>query len=255
MQYENRIVVQYAETGIQARLKPGMVLNYLQDAATDHCAELGISGIDLLPRNLAWVVYRYHLRIHRYPLWKQKLLVRTWRQPANNLYELRQFDVLDEDGGLMIRAKSAWILTRLDTRRPVRLKPNMPEHIMNGHQAPVENDLAEIPEQTALENARSFMVRMHDLDYNRHVNNSIYAIWALESVPRDTAEACLPAEIAIQYQGEALFGDRVTAYTQELAGANEGKDFLHAIYNNGGSSAPITRLFTRWQPAGNFPGV
>ncbi|MFO7838467.1 MAG: thioesterase [Desulfosalsimonadaceae bacterium] len=254
MRYETRVTVRYAETGVRARLKPGMIFNYLQDAATEHCAEMGISGIDLLPRNLAWVVYRYHLHICRYPLWRQQLLIRTWRHPANNLYELRQFDVLDENGELMIRAKSAWILTRLDSRRPVRLKPNMPEHIMNGHQAPVENDLAEIPEQSAKENARSFIVRMHDLDFNQHVNNSIYAIWALESVPQATAEKCLPAEIAIQYQAEAVFGDQVTAYTQEM-GEKGGRDFLHTICSNGRSGAPLTRLITRWQPAENFPGL
>ncbi len=254
MYFESQLTVEYAETGVDARLKPGIILNYLQDAATDHCVRMGISGIDLLPRNLAWVVYRYHLQIHRYPVWKDELIIKTWRYPQNNLYELRCFDVKDACGRLLIAAKSVWVLTRLDTHRPVRLKPHLPEAIMAGEQIPIENDFTELPESTEMNEPRSFWVRMHDLDFNRHVNNTIYAIWAMESVPGRIAETCLPKEIAIQYQGEAVFGDKVTAFAQRL---KEEPDFtyVHTLYNEGKKNGPITRLLTRWQPIENFPGA
>lgn len=251
MKYETSLTVRYAETGIQGRLKPGMVLNYFQDIASDHCAEMGISALDLLPRNLAWVVYRYQLHIYRYPVWKERIMLYTWRYPMNNLYELRQFDVYDESRRLIITAKSSWVLTRLDTKKPVRLKYHMPEELMNGHQLPVENDFSPIPEIDEPTHTRPFLVRMHDLDFNRHVNNTVYVIWALESVPQAVAGHCLPREISIQYQGDAVFGDRVSALTQPVAGSSD-RDYLHTIFHDS-QAAPITRVMTRWQPIENFP--
>ena len=245
MPYESTLTVRYAETGIQGRLKPGMILNYFQDIASEHCAEMGVSALDLLPKNLAWVVYRYTLNIFRYPVWKESVYIKTWRYPANNLYELRQFDVLDEMGDLIITAKSSWILTRLDTKKPVRLKYNMPDDLMNGHQMPIENDFPAIPEQTEMKDSRSFLVRMHDLDFNRHVNNTVYVIWALESVPPETVGQCLPHEIAIQYQGDAVFGDHVTTFTQPFPEKSD-RSYLHTIFHDG-QGIPITRVMTKWQ--------
>lgn len=253
MYYEHERIVDYAECGVDARLKPGMILNYLQDAATDHCFQLGISGIDLLPQNLAWVIYRYYLFIHRYPGWKEQLFITTWRYPAGNLYELREFKVRDSRGNELITAKSAWILTRLDTRKPVRLKNNLPERVMTGEQFPIENDFADLPEPVEAGEPRTFWVRMHDLDFNRHVNNSIYPIWAMESVPAQTLDACLPSEISILYQGEAVFGDRVTVFADPLS-LSPAPAYLHTIYNTGKKTAPITRLLTRWAPVEAFGG-
>jgi medium-chain acyl-[acyl-carrier-protein] hydrolase len=250
MHYRRRITVRYAETGIEARLKPGGVLNYLQDAATEHCAELGITAMDLLPHNLAWVVYRYHLLIHRYPVWRQALQVCTWRYPANNLYELRRFAIQDADRRTLISAKSAWILIRLDTKKPVRLSPNLPKRVLAEHPAPIADTFAELPEPAAGEEIRSFRVRMHDLDFNRHVNNTVYAVWAMESVPEETAASCLPSEIRIDYRGEAVFGDRITVSTRPLD-SEWGSSYLHQV-SSSSANGPITRVMTRWEPAERF---
>jgi medium-chain acyl-[acyl-carrier-protein] hydrolase len=231
-----------------------MLFNYLQDAATDHCSELGITGMHLQPKGLAWVVYRYRVRIIKYPVWRQDLSVRTWRCPANNLYELRRFEIRDNQGRILLHAKSSWILTRIDTKRPVRLGPNLPEHIMSGHQAPIENDFSELPEPGTANVSRSFSVRTHDLDYNRHVNNTVYAVWAMESVPAATARHFLPCEFQIHYQGEALFGDRVAVHTRPLENEN-GLAYLHDLYKERGPAVPITRVMTRWQPAEAFAGL
>lgn len=246
MQYETTLTVRYAETGIEGRLKPGMILNYFQDIASDHCAEMGVSALDLLPKNLAWVVYRYHLHVYRYPVWKEPIYLKTWRYPANNLYELRQFDVYDKTNSLIITGKSSWILTRLDTKKPVRLKYNMPAELMSSHQLPITNDFPGIPEQTEMTASRAFLVRMHDLDFNRHVNNTVYVIWALESVPLEIAGRCLPYEISIQYQGDAVFGDQVTAFTQPFPEKTDSA-YLHTIFHDD-QKTPITRIITKWQP-------
>lgn len=244
MIFEKNIQVAYGETGINGKLKPVSIFNYLQDAASEHTGEMGVSAFDLYPRDLAWVVFRYRIRIFQYPRWKDRLRIRTWRYPLQNLYELREHEILDGDGRVVISSKSIWILIKLSTKKPMRLDKHLDPRLIEGCQKPIANDLDDLPETDPADLERTFGVRMHDLDFNRHVNNSIYAVWAMESVPPGILPALRPKEIAIHYLGETLYGDTVVARTREVA-SNPSRTFLHGIFSRG-TGKELARLKTVW---------
>ncbi len=246
MVYEKKIEVQYAETGVEGRLKPVMIFNYLQDVASDHATVMGISALDMLAKNLAWVIIRYHVTIFRYPAWKDHLLLRTWRCPFKNLYELRTYEIRDKTGDLMVSAKSSWVLTSLSSKKPVRLNKNLPPELIAGRQKPIDNDLADLPPLTRKETTRFFSAGMHDLDFNRHVNNAVYVVWAIESLPVNILSSHLLKEISVIYTGESLLGDRISGNIQRIE-ANPGKVFLHSLIREP-SQKEITRLRTVWEP-------
>jgi medium-chain acyl-[acyl-carrier-protein] hydrolase len=244
MIFEKNRWVRYAETGIAGKLKPGSIFNYLQDIASEHTAELGVSAWDLLPRGLAWVVYRYQLDIHRYPLWKDRLILRTWRYPFQKLYELRLYEIYDEKHDLLIEAKSSWILTSLKTKKPVRIDRHLPENLLTEHLIMIENDLISLDPVTVPDSQKTFQTRMHDLDFNKHVNNSVYAVWAIESVPPDIMTTHSLRKIIINYIGESLHGDRIQSNTQHLE-ANPSRVFLHSLISEQ-AGKEITRVKTLW---------
>lgn len=245
MIYKHLIRVRYAETGINGTLKPVNTFNYFQNIASDHCAELGISALDLLPHNLAWVVFRYEIKILRYPIWKDELHFATWRYPHRNLYELRRFDVTDKDGNLMIQAKSSWILTRLDTKKPVRLNRNLPSHLFENLQDIIEDDLPALQPRERTDLTRNFTARMHDLDFNRHVNNAVYVEWALESVPPEIAERYRPDHIIVNFIGESLYNDKIVSTTQNVT-SNPHPVFIHTL-QNATTGKETTRVQTTWR--------
>ncbi len=245
MIYEKKITVQYAETGVNGKIKPVSILNYFQDIASEHTGALCVSAFDLFPKNLAWVVFRYEIKISEYPRWKDHLRIRTWRYPVNNLYELRQYEIFDDKDNLLISSKSSWILTSISTKRPVRLNKNLPEELMEGKQKPITNDLIALPPITSHDLSRSFDIRMHDLDFNRHVNNSVYVVWAIESICKQVIKTHRPKKIIVNYLGESLYGDRITSHTQELK-TNPSHEFLHSLISNH-SQKEITRLKTVWE--------
>lgn len=242
MFHEQEIQVRYAETGIGGRLKPACILNYFQDAASDHCAKNHVSAVDLFEKDLAWIVFRYQIEIDRYPSWKEHLKIRTWRYPDKNLYELRRYDVFDKSGNAIIRAKSAWIVINLKNRKPVRLNRNLPSTMMTAEPV-IENSFPDITSPERIDFTRTFTTRMHDLDFNRHVNNAVFIIWALESVPPEIARNFLPVRISVHYIGEALFGERITARTTRLE-TNPNPGFIHRLMNPSGQE--ITRIMTAW---------
>lgn len=243
--YESSFQVRYAETGVSGRIKPVTLFNYLQDAASDHTALLGVSAMDLLPRDLAWVVFRYRLTIHAYPRWHDHVTIRTWRCPVQKLYELRRYEIQNTDGKLMVEAVSLWVLTRLASKKPVRLDRYLPNLLLADHQKEITNDFIPVPPAIRAGFHRSHAVRLHDLDFNRHVNNSVYAVWAVESVPPEMISTCLPSEISIDYIDESLYGDQVTTYTQNVDSGPE-NTFLHAQVS-GSSGKEICRLRTVWK--------
>jgi medium-chain acyl-[acyl-carrier-protein] hydrolase len=86
---------------------------------------------------------------------------------------------------------------------------------------------------------------MHDLDFNRHVNNSIYPVWAMESVPADILYTHALQKIIINYISESLYGDRILSATQQL-NSNPVISFLHSLASQQ-TQKEITRIKTVWQ--------
>jgi medium-chain acyl-[acyl-carrier-protein] hydrolase len=249
MIYEIKRTVRYAETGIAGKLKPVSIFNYFQDIASEHTAEMGVSAWDLLPKGLAWVVFRYQLEIYKYPLWNDSLVIRTWRYPFQKLYELRIYKIYDDLKNLMIEAKSSWILTNLNTKKPVRIDRHLPTNLLTNHQMEIKNNLVALEPVARSDATRTFRIRMHELDFNRHVNNSVYALWALESIPPDILATHRPKKIIINYIGESLYGDRILSNTQYLE-SQPFPVFLHSLSSEQ-SQKEITRIQTTWENDGS----
>jgi medium-chain acyl-[acyl-carrier-protein] hydrolase len=244
MIFERKRTVRYAETGVNGIIKPVSILNYFQDIASEHTGILGVSAFDLFPKKLAWVVFRYQINISNYPRWIDQLHLRTWRAPVNNLYELRQYEIYDDKDNLLISSKCSWILTSITTKKPLRLNKNLPLELMEEKQHEITNDLITLPPITHHGHSKVFNIRMHDLDFNRHVNNSVYVIWAIESISPTIFNAKRPKEVVVNYLGESLYGDQITTYTQEIE-TDPTNTFLHSIVSND-SQQEITRVKTVW---------
>ncbi|MCU0598122.1 MAG: thioesterase [Desulfobacterales bacterium] len=244
MIFEKKIQVRYAEIGIGGRLKPVSIFNYFQDIASEHTAEMGVSAWDLLPKGLAWVIFKYELEIYRYPIWKESLNIRTWRCSLQKLYELRKYEIYDEKKNLLIDAKSSWILTSLTSKKPVRIDRHLP-FLLTEHHLEINNDLPALESISRADFSRTFQIRLHDLDFNRHVNNSIYPVWAIESVPAEILTTHAPQKIIINYIGESLYGDRILSFTQKLDSGSTGS-FLHSLASEQ-TQKEITRIKTVWK--------
>ncbi|SLM28248.1 Acyl-acyl carrier protein thioesterase [Desulfamplus magnetovallimortis] len=87
--YKKNAKIGYSTIDHKGHLKIVSIMNYLQDAASEHASIMGVSGFDLAEKNLGWVISRYHIRIKNHPLWQDTMQIRTFRFPHKNLYEMR----------------------------------------------------------------------------------------------------------------------------------------------------------------------
>jgi acyl-ACP thioesterase len=220
------------------------LLNLMQTTASMHTLELGVSAGDLKPRGFTWVISRIHLKIDRYPRARELVRLRTWPSLREGIFTCREFELFDGAGEPLGRASSSWAMIGLTTRRPVRLEGNLPPYPLLERRA-IDDDFSPLPHfpgSTVPE--LEFRVRRADLDLNHHVNNTVFAGWALEGAPDDIASACL-TELEISFRAEALYGETVVSRCAVLdSGASP--CCLHQIVNQG-DSRELARLRTRWR--------
>ncbi|KAB0664497.1 acyl-ACP thioesterase [Oryzomonas japonica] len=235
--------VRYHELDSCGNLRVATLLNYLQDTAGMHAALLGVSLADLQKLGLTWVLSRIHLLVERYPRAGETVTLRTWPATRQGLFTCREFELCDRHGACVARATTSWAVMNVTTRRPVRLEGNLPPYPLVPQRS-IDDDFAPLPPfPVAATTEMGFRVLRSDLDMNHHVNNTIYAGWALEAVPDAVAAGSL-TELEIAFRAEVRHGDSImsrcavtdtgpaTCCLHQIASRRDGKE--------------LARLRTRW---------
>lgn len=242
--FEKEFPVRNYEVDWNGRVSAVTLLNYLQDAAAGHAALLGVAVSDLLARGLIWVISRIHLRVGRYVQDGEIVRVRTWPSTRNGLFSCREFEAYGREGVTVALATSSWAALDLKTRRPVRLSDRLPPYPLQPRRA-IPDEFGTLPQPERVDAELCFQVRREELDVNRHVNNAVYAEWALETMPGEIAEGFRPEEIEIGFRAEALYGDTVVSRCQQVeSGASP--SFIHQLWCER-DGRELARLRTRWR--------
>jgi acyl-ACP thioesterase len=235
--------VRYYEVGPSRLVRPATLLDYLQDTAAEHALLLSIGVQHLHRRDLTWVLSRLRLTVDRYPGVGEAVLVRTWPSTRGSLSSYREFEVLDQEGAIVARATTAWVLLDMVRRRPVRLAEFLPDYPLEPRRA-IDDDFPPLQRQESSVREVRFTVRQSDLDMNRHVNNAVYVGWALESSAAEVAEDSRAVDLEVAYRAEALAGDTVAVRCALEASAGSGR-FLHEIVRLP-DDRELARLRVRW---------
>ena len=78
----------------------------------------------------------------------------------------------------------------------------------------VETDFPKIANVTRTDCQMDFNVRFDDIDFNNHVNNAVYPLWAAEAVGTGFRSEHTPSEIEISFKKECRLGEKVSVRTE-----------------------------------------
>jgi len=246
--FTRKLKVRLSEVDPRALLKVQSLFDWFQDSGCEHAAQLGMSAAELLVHNYTWVLLKYQVRIIRYPIWNEEVTLTSWRAPLNDLYDLREFRVTDACGETLITGNSAWVIMDYTTRKPTRLSRCLTPEQRSGTGSIPDSFERILPVETP-HYTTDFRVRISDLDFNRHVNNSIYIGWALEALPESFLRRHLPTELEVRFIREISLGRAVLSEAQRDEASEE--TFLHRISGKGGEGE-LMRMRTVWQPLAQF---
>ena len=227
------------------RLRPGALLEFMQEAAGRDAARHGFGYPQIAPLGLAWMLVRLKLEMARWPAWKEAVALETWSKGSESLYGLRDFRFVSGDGSILGGASSAWLLVNVNTRRPVR-----PDSV-HGKSLPRLPKLEAIPGRpgklAAIADAPVVTTRKTaygDIDYHQHVNNARYVEMALDALPLDLLQRHDLAALQVNFLAETLAGE-----TLGIAMAQpEGKPMAMEIRNLD-KLQTAAQLSLEWKPA------
>ncbi|MFO7749574.1 MAG: thioesterase [Desulfobacteraceae bacterium] len=246
--FEKKSRVNYSALGAKGQLKIGAILNLLQDTASEHAALLGISGFDLARRELGWVIAKYRIDLFDTPSWLEELTTSTWRSPWKNLYDLRAFQVTGQNRKTVVTATAGWVMVKKSNNRPVRLNRHLARNLMTpcDHEGKGGNPFRDIEKVKNTHVQLPFKIRIEDLDLNRHVNNTVYVGWALETVTEEILENFRPCRIDVVFHKAAFYGDGVLSRT-EIREEKGSFITLHTI-RLGQSDKELATVNITWTP-------
>lgn len=209
-----------SECDMEQRLRPGALVDLLIQAAIGSADSLGFGVQEMQKENSLWVLSQLSLEIVRPMKWKERIQVKSWPKDQQGAFYLRDFELHDTEGQVVVRAVSSWLALDENNKRPRRL------------QGPAVENLSRLKDKHALPYAPhklSFSPKEHDksiepaysdYDLNRHVTASRYIDWLFDSLPLPFLAANYPKMLSINYLREILPKNKLKLYWQQH-GENE----------------------------------
>ncbi len=177
--FEKRFYVRTSDFDRYNRLRPSSILDFFQDVAGEHADLLGIGREEMLKQDIVWVLTKIRYESVSEPRMFEKISVKTWPHPPSRLSFIRDYTICGEDGRLLVRGSSEWVLISLSRRRLVRMENPYPLTDFCPDQSFPEGFLR-LPRPVGQGETLSFLPRFSDLDVNGHVNNIRYTDYTLQ---------------------------------------------------------------------------
>jgi len=225
--YEETVKIRYSEMDCDLVLKPGAMLQFLQDLASDNAEQLGFGYSYIIKHNLAWFLLKYRLEFEDYPEGIYDITIRTEPRGYNKIFAYRDFYILHGDKQIG-RAASTWALVDLDTKSMASAAGVLADNKSMLQYQKRENDLNYgkiiLPEKYDAE--KLFEVRFDDLDVNKHVNNANYIVWAIEPLDFVFRRSHKLKTVDMMFKKEITYGNKVLSQV-----AINGNTTIHAVKN------------------------
>lgn len=183
--------------------------NYLQEMATEHAELLGWGYHDMQKKNTAWVLSRFHVKIHRQPGWNENISIDTWPRGVERLFAMRDFKVKDEAGMTIADATTYWLIIDRDSHRPVRVSEDVLK-IESRPDTEFPEPLGKIEFPELYQEVYHRTASYSDLDIMGHVNNVSYLSWCLDAIPLEVHLKHEAKGFEINFLSEAKYGDPIT---------------------------------------------
>ncbi len=239
---KTQFIVRSSEIDYHGNATIPALVSYMQEAAWENTRDLGISMYDLLERGLTWVLQRMRVEMFRYPTHGETITVETWASGRERVFLHRDFRIYSSDNELLGQATSVWLVMDVVKRQMVSVPDFITEIEVEPNQDPLPFAKGKLPQLQEVQCTQQMPVRWHDIDLNRHVTNTRYLQWILDTLPTETLEKQL-REIDIIYKAESILGDTVVSE----AGKGETETILLHKLTSQETGKELVQVRTVWE--------
>jgi len=233
--YEKSYLLTDMHTDAFGRAKPSALLSFAQDIAGEHAALLSDNWDALQKKHLFWAVSRHNLEVFVTPKVGQTVFLRTWPMVTTRAAYPRAVEGYTEDGSLLFRMVSLWVL--MDTEKRSLVLPGRGGLTINGCNRGCEGEIPGSLFPGNYENTSCRTVTYSELDRNRHMNNTRYLEWISDLLPLSFHETHVLSSCTVCYLQELLPGQTLK-FSWQI-----GEDGLLHLDGYLAESTPEKRIF------------
>ena len=205
--YRQNFMVDDLAVDCFGRLKPSMLLYYMQEVAGAHFSKLEDKKDPIKDKNLFWAVSRHRVVVERLPKLGETVTVETWPMPTTRVAYPRAMAMYDAEGNLLARSISLWVLMDMSSR--AMILPGKSGVTVNGVERGGEPETPKALIFKDLGHTANYCVSYSLLDVNGHMNNTRYLDWVDDLLPGSFHREHTMKELTLCYLSEALEGQQV----------------------------------------------
>ena len=220
------------ECGADHQLKPESFMHICQEAAETHASGNNLGYEWSISNGMIWVEVQGDFEFVRRPSWKEIINVRSNTGKASALQARRFVELSDVDGNVIARADLMWVLIDVNSRRPIPLKRAMAQ--MPDQCPPIISSELVVATEFEKTETVDMVAPRRDVDFNGHINNGAYIVWALETLPEAMTPGAAPKRFRINFKRETFAGAHISI-EHRLAGMQT----QHCIVSGGELRAEI----------------
>ncbi len=187
------------------KLSTSFLFWQIQDIAWEHAEKLGFGFDSLQQSKQFWVLSRLLVKINRRPDWGEKFTVETWPVGVEGLLALRDIQFIDEQGAVIIKATTSWLVLDAETKRMIKLEtlgdiPLCGERVLKQNAGKVK--AAKSDEKPAFTPAM-----FNEIDINQHFNSGRYLERIIDSYSFDFHRKNELIEFEVNFAKEGVQDD------------------------------------------------
>ncbi len=194
------------------RLSLSSILSYAQEAAIYAVEkDLGITREMTNEKGLLWVLARYRFEITRLPKLGEEISLLTWQSQTIAFFFIRNFEILDKEGNILVKGTSCWALINKDNRQIII--PKDYGITINSH---IRGDELPRPKKIEIQKEGTKTIlrcNKEDLDSNLHMNNIVYMDKCLSLIPKGYLNTHYPKSIDINYKKELRLNEETELWS------------------------------------------
>ncbi|MCH4010261.1 acyl-[acyl-carrier-protein] thioesterase [Companilactobacillus sp.] len=234
--YSEDAVFPFYLSNFTGDIKTSALLDIMLLASENQLKQADADSVSMVERGLGWVVTQYHLDIKTMPKVGQPLKVSTRATSYNKFFYYRDFWIDDVDGNRMVTLESAFVIIDIKKRKIVSASDSLGSMFGSEETNSIKR-FARLREPKEFDNQRFQHIGYYNIDVNRHVNNTYYFDWMVDSLDIEFIATHRIKTMDIKYEKELN-----TQSKPEIYSKMDGLTSTHWIKN--GDQLNVVAKFT-----------
>ncbi|WP_125707148.1 acyl-[acyl-carrier-protein] thioesterase [Companilactobacillus zhongbaensis] len=182
-------------------IKISALLDVMLLASENQLKQKNADSVSMVERGLGWVVTQYHLDIKKMPAVGEKVKVSTRATSYNKFFFYRDFWIDDEAGNRMVTLESAFVIIDIKERKIVSAADNLKD-LFGSQETNKIKRFARLREPKEFDTKDPQHIGYYNIDVNRHVNNTYYFDWMIDSLDIEFIASHRIKSMDIKYEKE-----------------------------------------------------